>query len=183
MVTLAAALRYAHPVNEVVGRLQTPSTHAIRTRSPDGTETSNASAAISVGRVAYDLTIADAAASEGRWFFKPAGTAGVLATDEHARVGWTGALAPMASGYRPLAVTLGVLGLYAGLAAGLTAALAGRMAGRIWLPIHRVAGVSLVLVWAHSVLAGTDTPALFCDSSTSSLRSIPCSRARGSRRN
>jgi len=84
----------------------------------------------------------------------------VLATDEYAKVGWWGALLPMASRYRPAAVTLGVLGAYCGLATGLTAALAGRLARRIWWPLHKVAAVALALVWAHGVLAGSDRAAL-----------------------
>lgn len=84
----------------------------------------------------------------------------VLATDEYAQVGWAGALIPMSSEYRPVPVTLGVLGLYAGLAAGVTAAFASRWAARAWWPIHKVASVALVLVWAHGVTAGIDTPAL-----------------------
>ncbi len=83
-----------------------------------------------------------------------------LAVDEHAGVGWAGVLLPMASSYRPVPVTLGVIGLYAGLVAGLTASMAGRFAARIWWPVHKAAAISLVLVWAHSVLAGSDTPAL-----------------------
>jgi hypothetical protein len=84
----------------------------------------------------------------------------VLATDKYAGVGWWGAFVPMGASYRPLAVTLGVIALYAGLAAGLTAALAGRISARVWWPIHKVAIVSMVLVWLHGVLAGIDTPAL-----------------------
>jgi predicted ferric reductase len=82
----------------------------------------------------------------------------VLATDKYAGVGWWGAFVPMGATYRPLAVTLGVIALYAGLAAGLTAALAGRISRRAWWPIHKVAIVSLVLVWLHGILAGIDTP-------------------------
>jgi hypothetical protein len=81
----------------------------------------------------------------------------VLATDSYAGVGWRGAFVPMAATYRPLPVTMGVIGVYAGLLAGLTAALAGRVTARIWWPIHKVAAVSLVLVWVHGVLAGSDT--------------------------
>ncbi len=84
----------------------------------------------------------------------------VLATDPWAQVGWRGAVLPMASTYRPVAVTLGVLALWAALLTGLTARFAGRVAPRAWWPIHKVAGASLVLVWAHSVLAGSDLPAL-----------------------
>ena len=84
----------------------------------------------------------------------------VLANDAYAGVGWRGAVIPGAATYRPLAVTLGVIGLYAGLLAGLTAAAAGRLPVRFWWPIHKVAILTLVLVWGHAVLAGSDTPAL-----------------------
>ncbi|HVN11522.1 MAG TPA: hypothetical protein VMT69_05480 [Kineosporiaceae bacterium] len=80
----------------------------------------------------------------------------VLATDRYAGVGVAGSLVPMASSYRPLPVTLGVLGAWSGLVSGLTAALAGRLAGRFWWPVHRVAAAALALVWFHAVLAGSD---------------------------
>jgi len=84
----------------------------------------------------------------------------VLATDAYAKVGWWGALLPMASDYRALPVTLGVIATYGGIVAGVTAAAAGRWAGRIWWPVHKVAGVSLLLAWLHGVLAGIDTRAM-----------------------
>jgi len=84
----------------------------------------------------------------------------VLATDPWAGVGWPGALLPMASTYRPVPVTLGVLALWAGLVTGLTARLAGSIAARFWWPVHKVASGVLALVWAHSVLAGSDVAAL-----------------------
>jgi hypothetical protein len=84
----------------------------------------------------------------------------VLATDKYAGVGWWGSFVPMGSSYRPVPVTLGVIGMYAGLAAGLTAALAGRVSHRIWWPLHKVAIIALVLVWLHGVLAGIDAPTL-----------------------
>jgi len=84
----------------------------------------------------------------------------VLATDKYAGVGWWGTFVPMGSTYRPLPVTLGVIALWAGLAAGLTAALAGRISRRAWWPIHKVAILSLVLVWLHGIFAGIDTPVL-----------------------
>ncbi len=84
----------------------------------------------------------------------------VLATDSYAGVGLRGALLPMGASYRPVPVTLGVIGAYAGLLAGVTAAMAGRVTARIWWPIHKVAAVSLVLVWVHGLLAGSDSPAL-----------------------
>ena len=84
----------------------------------------------------------------------------VLATDKYAGVGWWGALVPMGATYRPLPVTLGVIGLYAGAAAGLTAALSGRVSAKVWWPIHKVSIVSLLLVLLHGMLAGVDSPAL-----------------------
>ncbi len=84
----------------------------------------------------------------------------VLATDRYAGVGWAGAFVPTMSHYRPVAVSLGIIGFYAGLAAGLTAALSGRFAARVWWPVHKVAAVSLALVWLHGVWAGSDTNAL-----------------------
>jgi hypothetical protein len=84
----------------------------------------------------------------------------VLATDRYAGVGWTGALLPMGASYRPVPVTLGVIGLYSGLLSGTTAALAGRIAARVWWPLHKVSAAALVLVWLHGLLAGSDTLAL-----------------------
>lgn len=84
----------------------------------------------------------------------------VLATDHHAGVGWAGALLPMGAQYRPVPVTLGLVGMWLGLAAGITAALAPRIGPRVWWPVHKVAIVSIVGVWAHAVLAGTDSAAL-----------------------
>jgi hypothetical protein len=82
----------------------------------------------------------------------------VLATDSYAGVGWRGSLVPLGSSYRPVPVTLGVLGLYAGLLAGVTATLSGRrFVARVWWPIHKVAALSFLLVWAHGVYAGIDS--------------------------
>jgi hypothetical protein len=83
-----------------------------------------------------------------------------LATDPFAHVGWPGAFLPMRSGYRPVAVTLGIIALWSGLVTGVTAALAGRLASRVWWPVHKVAAAAFLLVWAHAVQAGSDTRAL-----------------------
>lgn len=84
----------------------------------------------------------------------------VLATDRYAGVGWWGAILPLRASYRPVAVTLGVVGMWSGLLAGSTAALAGHLPWRAWWPIHKVAAGALILVWLHGVLAGGDTAAL-----------------------
>jgi len=60
----------------------------------------------------------------------------VLANDSYAGVGWRGALLPMGASYRPVPVTLGVIGLYSGLLSGVTAAMAGRLTARLWWPLH-----------------------------------------------
>lgn len=84
----------------------------------------------------------------------------VLASDRYAGVGWWGTVVPMGASYRPAAITLGLIGMWIGLLAGLSAALAGHLPRRAWWPLHKIAAVSLVLVWLHGVLAGGDTPAL-----------------------
>lgn len=84
----------------------------------------------------------------------------VLATDPWAHVGWPGALLPLASRYRPVGVTLGIVAVWSGLFTGLTAALAGRALGRVWWPVHKVAGLAFVLAWAHGLTAGSDSAAL-----------------------
>jgi hypothetical protein len=84
----------------------------------------------------------------------------VLATDRFAGVGWWGALVPMRASYRPVGVTLGLVGAWSGLLSGVTAACAGRLSARVWWPIHKIAAVALVFVWLHGVLAGGDSDAL-----------------------
>lgn len=85
----------------------------------------------------------------------------VLATDRFAGVGWWGAVLPMGASYRPVPVTFGIVGAWLAVLAGASAALAGRLPRRAWWPLHKIAGLTFVLVWIHGVLAGSDTPALF----------------------
>lgn len=108
----------------------------------------------------------------------------VLATDRYAKVGWWGALLPMASEYRPVPVTLGVVAAWSGLLAGLTAGLAGRLPGRVWWPIHKVAALSLVLTFLHGILAGADTGPLTAMYGVTGLgvAALAVSRYRGSLR-
>lgn len=82
------------------------------------------------------------------------------ATYDRGGVGWWGSFVPWGSAYRPVHVSLGVLGLYAGLLTGAAAALAGRWRlGRVWWPVHKVAVAAFVLVWVHA-LGGNDADAL-----------------------
>ena len=80
--------------------------------------------------------------------------------DNYANVGLAGAFIPFRSGYRPLAVALGTIGLYAGLLTGLSARLRIGFGRRGWLTIHRFSMISLALIWIHAVFAGTDSSAL-----------------------
>ncbi|UQX87383.1 hypothetical protein M6D93_13875 [Jatrophihabitans telluris] len=84
----------------------------------------------------------------------------VLGMDRYAGVGWRGALLPMGASYRPVATTLGLVGLWCGLLAGVTAALATRVPRWLWWPLHKVSSISLILVWLHGVFGGGDTAAL-----------------------
>lgn len=84
----------------------------------------------------------------------------VLATDRYAGVGWPGATLPMNAHYRPIAVTLGILAVWTGLVSGVSAAAAGKVPWRLWLPLHRIAALTFVLVWLHGMFAGSDTRAM-----------------------
>ncbi|HET6210684.1 MAG TPA: hypothetical protein VFD94_09900 [Jatrophihabitans sp.] len=84
----------------------------------------------------------------------------VLATDRYAGVGWWGAFVPLGASYRPIPVTFGLIGLWLAILIGLTAALSGRLPGRAWWPLHKIATLSLVAIWIHAVLSGSDTSVL-----------------------
>lgn len=86
---------------------------------------------------------------------------GTVLADSYAHVGWTGAIIPFTSGYRPTAVALGTLATYTfGLVAILGLARA-RMAAsvratRVWRALHGLAYVGWgAAVW-HGVNSGTD---------------------------
>jgi hypothetical protein len=68
---------------------------------------------------------------------------------------------PFASGYRPFAVTLGVLAMYSLVLATLAGAARGRLAhsavfSRYWRTIHVAASVGWAVSVGHALLAGTD---------------------------
>lgn len=85
----------------------------------------------------------------------------VLAGDRYAGVGWVGSVLPMRAHYRPVAVTLGLLGAWIGLLAGLTAGAAGHLPLRLWFPLHRIAAAAFALVLLHGLFAGSDSGVLF----------------------
>ncbi len=80
--------------------------------------------------------------------------------DSYAKVGPAGAFVPFESGYRPLAVALGTIGLYSGIITGLSARLRIGFGKKGWLTVHRFSVISLALIWTHAVFAGTDSAAL-----------------------
>lgn len=75
----------------------------------------------------------------------------------------TAALLPFGSGYRPLAVGIGVLGMYAVIVAALSGAVRGRLAtagdaaARAWRVVHMAAYAGWALSVVHGLTAGSDT--------------------------
>ena len=80
----------------------------------------------------------------------------LLAVDPWADVGWLGALVPGLSGYRTPGVALGTVAAYSMLVTAVTAKWTRLLPAGWWLKIHRIAALTFLLTWAHSVLAGTD---------------------------
>jgi sulfoxide reductase heme-binding subunit YedZ len=84
----------------------------------------------------------------------------LLAIDPYANVGIVGALVPGFSAFRPVAVALGSVALYALLITAVTARWTRLLPSGWWLRIHRFAAVAFLLTWVHAVLAGADGGAL-----------------------
>ncbi|MEI7742978.1 MAG: hypothetical protein WCK58_04400 [Chloroflexota bacterium] len=84
----------------------------------------------------------------------------LLAVDPYANVGWVGALVPGMSGFRTPAVAIGSISMYALLFTAITAKWTRLLPAGWWLKAHRFAALTFLLVWVHSVLAGTDGGAL-----------------------
>jgi DMSO/TMAO reductase YedYZ heme-binding membrane subunit len=80
----------------------------------------------------------------------------LLAVDPYADVGWLGSLVPGLSTYRPAAIAIGTVALYALLVTTVTARWTRLLPPGWWLRIHRVSAVAFALAWVHGVLAGTD---------------------------
>lgn len=80
----------------------------------------------------------------------------LLAVDPYAKVGVIGAFVPGYSEYRPVAVGIGSIALYALIVTAVTAKWTHLLPSGWWLRIHRFAVVAFLLTWVHAVLAGTD---------------------------
>ncbi len=84
----------------------------------------------------------------------------LLAIDPFAKVGVLGALVPGFSEYRPAAIAIGTVALYALIFTAVTAKWTKLLPAGWWLKVHRFAAVAFLLAWTHAVLAGTDGGAL-----------------------
>jgi sulfoxide reductase heme-binding subunit YedZ len=91
---------------------------------------------------------------------------GLLVLDSYVDVTIGGVLIPFTAGYRPLALAMGTVGVYAFVLAAVSGAARGRLAtsaraARSWRSVHATAYVGWVLAMAHGILAGTDTGSLW----------------------
>jgi sulfoxide reductase heme-binding subunit YedZ len=82
-------------------------------------------------------------------------------TDSYVSVSASVLVLPFSSGYRPFAVTVGVLAMYGLVLAAVVGAARGRLARsaaftKRWRSIHIAASVGWLLSIGHSLLAGTD---------------------------
>lgn len=84
----------------------------------------------------------------------------LLAIDPYAQVGVIGAFVPGFSVYRPPAVAIGSVALYALIFTAVTAKWTRLLPSGWWLKVHRFAALAFLLAWVHAILAGTDGGAL-----------------------
>jgi sulfoxide reductase heme-binding subunit YedZ len=84
-----------------------------------------------------------------------------IVLDPYAKVSVLGVFIPGLSEYRSSPVALGTMALYAFLLTAITARYTKLLPAGVWLSIHRLSIVVWALAWLHSVLAGSDSDALF----------------------
>lgn len=88
----------------------------------------------------------------------------LIIVDVYVDVSVTSTLLPFTAGYRPLALGLGTLSVYAFVLVAVSGAMRGRLATsaratRAWRGIHLSAYAGWVMAMTHGILAGTDTGA------------------------
>ncbi len=86
----------------------------------------------------------------------------LLVADSFVNLSISGALVPFTAGYRPLALGLGTVGVYAIILVALSGAARGRLASSAraaaaWRYVHALAYLGWALSMAHGILAGSDT--------------------------
>jgi len=81
--------------------------------------------------------------------------------DPFAKLGWSSALVPLISTYRPIPVAMGVVSMYLFIALIITGLLRSRMPQGLWRAIHWTSYAMWPLALAHSFLAGSDAGSLW----------------------
>jgi hypothetical protein len=87
---------------------------------------------------------------------------GTILADTYASVGWSGAVIPFTSGYRPTSIALGSLAAYTFLAVAVLGLARGRLAAspraaRTWRALHGLAYLGWGSAMLHGFTAGTDS--------------------------
>ncbi len=79
-----------------------------------------------------------------------------LVADSYVHFGWAEIFVPMASAWKPGAVTWGVAALYLLLAVEATSLLKRRLPLRLWRAVHLCSAPLFAVVTVHGIVAGTD---------------------------
>ncbi len=82
---------------------------------------------------------------------------GLLVVDAFMPFSVLDVLVPMRSTFRPLAITAGVIAMYAVVLLMVSSWLRGSINTRLWRTIHFIAVPAFILALLHGVFAGTDT--------------------------
>jgi sulfoxide reductase heme-binding subunit YedZ len=82
---------------------------------------------------------------------------GGLLVDQFMPFGPLDLVVPMRAGYRPVAVGLGVVSMYATTIVLVSSWIRKRLSTRVWRGLHVLAVPAFTLALAHGVFAGTDT--------------------------
>jgi sulfoxide reductase heme-binding subunit YedZ len=81
--------------------------------------------------------------------------------DPFAKLGWSSALVPLVSTYRPIPVAMGIVSMYLFVALIITGLLRAHMPQGLWRAIHWTSYAMWPLALAHSFLAGSDAGAMW----------------------
>ena len=82
---------------------------------------------------------------------------GALAADSYVEFGWRELFVPMASTWRPGAVTSGIVALYLVVLVQISSWMMKRLPRRVWHSIHLSSFALLATATVHGVLAGADS--------------------------
>jgi DMSO/TMAO reductase YedYZ heme-binding membrane subunit len=82
---------------------------------------------------------------------------GILMIDAYMPFQVLDLLVPMRSTFRPLAITAGVIAMYAAVAVTVSSWIKKKLSTKVWRSIHLLAVPAFTLALAHGVFSGTDT--------------------------